>query len=65
MQEPPKIQVIQSKMNGSVDSESGIKLSELAQSITENYNKYHQLELQLQSLQDWIKEQEKIYNGSN
>lgn len=66
MQEPQKMDLLKSKTDSdSNDSESGLKLSEIAKSITENYNKYHQLELQLQSLQQWIKDQENIYNGSN
>ncbi|CAB4127360.1 hypothetical protein UFOVP84_148 [uncultured Caudovirales phage] len=47
-----------------MDSASGVALSELTKSIVENYNKYHQIEQQLQSIQEWILEQEKIYNGS-
>ena len=59
------MQTLQSKsLDNSMDTASGIKLSELTQSIAENYNKYHQIEQQLQSIQEWILEQEKIYNGS-
>lgn len=65
MEPAPKIQQMISKSSdSSIDSESGIKLSEFATSIAENYNKYHQVSLQLESLQSWIKEQETLYNGS-
>lgn len=49
--------------SGSIDSNSNIKLSELTQQIVENYNKYHLIEQQLKSLQDWIIQQEKVYNA--
>ena len=65
MSEPPKMELIQSKStDSSVNTASGIKLSELTQAIAENYNKYHQVEQQLRSIQEWIIEQEKVYNGS-
>lgn len=65
MQEPQKMEIIYSKsLDHSVDSPSGVKLSELMTNIIDNYNKYHQIEQQLQSLQQWIIEQERIYNVS-
>ena len=57
------MEMIYSKsIDNSIDSSSDVKLSDLIANITENYNKYHQIEQQLQSLQQWIIEQERIYN---
>lgn len=65
MQEPSKMEMIYSKsIDNSIDSPSDVKLSDLIANIAENYNKYHQIEQQLQSLQQWIIEQERIYNVS-
>ena len=44
-------------------SPSGIKLSTVGETVTINYNNYHQLSEQLKALQDWVTSQEKIYNG--
>jgi hypothetical protein len=44
-------------------SPSGIKLSTVGETVTINYNNYHQLSEQLKALQDWVSSQEKIYNG--
>ena len=44
------------------DSSSGVKISEVAGTVTENYTEYHKLKEQLTALQEWIKEQVKIYN---
>ena len=63
MQRPEKMELIQTKSDGPIDSDSTLKLSELTQAIVENYNKYHLLEQQLKSLQEWITEQEKIHNA--
>ena len=63
MQRPEKMELIQTKSDGPIDSDSTLKLSELTQAIVENYNKYHLLEQQLKSLQEWIVEQEKIHNA--
>ena len=66
MVEPPKMELLQSKStDSSVNTASGVKLSELTQAISENYNKYHQVEQQLKSIQEWIVEQERVYNGTN
>lgn len=46
------------------ETASGVKLSEVAKTVTLNYNSYHQLTEQLKALQDWVKQQEKIYNGN-
>lgn len=46
------------------DSTSAFKLSDVARTVTINYSSYHQLSEQLKALQDWIKQQEKIYNGN-
>ena len=61
MSEPPKMDLLQSKNDGSLDSASGIKLSELSSVIAENYNKYHQTQQQLKSLQEWILQQQQVY----
>jgi len=44
------------------DSSSGIKLSEVGTTLTVNYTTYHLVSEQLRQLQDWIREQNKIYN---
>ena len=43
---------------------STVKLSDVARTVTINYNNYHQLTEQLKALQDWVKQQEKVYNGN-
>ena len=43
---------------------SAIKLSDIGRTVTINYNNYHQLTEQLKALQDWVKQQEKVYNGN-
>ena len=45
------------------ETASGVKLSTIGETITINYNNYHQLSEQLKALQDWVTSQEKIYNG--
>jgi hypothetical protein len=42
---------------------SDVKLSGVGKTITENYTTYHQVAEQLRSLQEWVKEQKRIYNG--
>jgi len=44
-------------------SASGVNLSTVGETISINYNNYHQLSEQLKALQDWVTSQEKIYNG--
>jgi hypothetical protein len=44
-------------------SASGTSLSAIGETVTINYNNYHQLSEQLKALQDWVTSQEKIYNG--
>ena len=44
-------------------SASGTNLSTVGETISINYNNYHQLSEQLKALQDWVSSQEKIYNG--
>lgn len=39
-----------------------IKLSEVTGIIVQNYNQYNQTSTQLKSLQEWIANQEVIYN---
>mgnify|MGYP000205061022 CR=1 FL=1 len=41
---------------------SSVKLSGVANTLTENYTLYHQVSQQLKSLQEWVKEQQSIYN---
>ena len=64
MMEPPKMDLIQNNNDGSIDSPSSVELSKLTEAITLNYNKYHLIEQQLKSIQEWILEQEKLHNGS-
>jgi hypothetical protein len=40
---------------------SDVKISEVAGTVVENYTTYYQLAEQLKALQDWIKEQQRIY----
>jgi len=44
-------------------SSSRTNLSTIGETVTINYNSYHQLSEQLKALQDWVSSQEKIYNG--
>ena len=44
-------------------SASRVNLSAVGETISINYNSYHQLSEQLKALQDWVSSQEKIYNG--
>lgn len=48
------------KVNGTT---STVKISEVAETIVENYTTYYQVAEQLKSLQEWIKEQQKIYGS--
>lgn len=41
---------------------SGTNLSTVGETISINYNNYHQLSERLKALQDWVAQQEKIYN---
>lgn len=41
---------------------SGIKLSTVAATVAENYGTCHEVRQQLESLQDWIKQQQDLYN---
>ena len=41
---------------------SSVKLSGVATTVTENYTAYHKVAEQLKALQEWIKEQQSIYN---
>ena len=40
---------------------SDVKISEVAGTVIENYTTYYQLAEQLKSLQEWVKEQQRIY----
>lgn len=45
-----------------IDAEpSEVKLSEVAAVIADNYSKYHSVVAQLESLQQWIREQQKLW----
>jgi hypothetical protein len=44
-------------------SASRTNLSTVGETITINYNNYHQLSERLKALQDWVSSQERIYNG--
>ena len=41
---------------------SGVKISEVAGTVVENYTTYHEVSAQLKALQQWLKEQQAIYN---
>lgn len=47
---------------GSNEATSGVALSTVGKTVTENYTTYHQVAEQLRSLQEWVAEQQKIYN---
>ena len=42
---------------------SNVKISGVAETVVENYTTYHQVAEQLRSLQEWIKEQQKVYGS--
>jgi hypothetical protein len=48
---------------GANGTASGVNLSTVGETITINYNNYHQLSERLKALQDWVSSQERIYNG--
>jgi hypothetical protein len=41
---------------------SSVKISEVAGTVVENYTTYHEVSAQLKALQQWVKEQQAIYN---
>jgi hypothetical protein len=41
---------------------SNVKLSGVAETVTTNYTTYYKVAEQLKSLQEWVKEQQSIYN---
>jgi hypothetical protein len=41
---------------------SSVKISEVAGTVVENYTTYHEVSAQLKALQQWVKEQQIIYN---
>lgn len=43
---------------------SGVKLSGVATTVTENYTTFHQVREQLKALQEWVKEQQRVYDGN-
>ena len=48
---------------GANEGASEVKLSGVATTITENYTTYYKVVEQLKSLQEWVNEQKRIYNG--
>lgn len=48
---------------GANGTASGVNLSTVGETVTINYNNYHQLSERLKALQDWVSSQERIYNG--
>ncbi len=44
------------------EKSSGVELSTVGKTVVENYTSCNETREQLRSLQDWIKEQEKLYN---
>jgi hypothetical protein len=47
---------------GTNEGTSEVKISGVAETVVENYTTYHQVAEQLKSLQNWIREQQKVYN---
>lgn len=45
------------------DSASTLKLSTVIETVAGNYTIYYETSEQLKALQDWVRQQEKIYNG--
>jgi hypothetical protein len=45
------------------DTASTIKLSTVIETVSGNYTIYYETAEQLKALQDWVRQQEKIYNG--
>jgi hypothetical protein len=48
---------------GSNEAPSGVALSTVGKTVVENYTTCHQNVEQLKALQEWVKTQERIYNG--
>jgi hypothetical protein len=48
------------KVDGST---SNVKISGVAETVIDNYTTYYQVAEQLRSLQEWIKEQQKVYGS--
>lgn len=46
------------------EAASGVALSTVGKTVTENYTTCHQNVEQLKALQEWVRTQEKIYNGN-
>ena len=44
-------------------STSPVKISGVAETVVDNYTTYHEVAEQLRSLQDWVREQQKIYGS--
>ena len=54
---------ISDSSTGANGTPSGVNLSAVGETVTINYNNYHQLSERLKALQDWVSSQERIYNG--
>jgi hypothetical protein len=50
---------------GADGTSSGVNLSTVGETISINYNNYHQLSERLKALQDWVSSQERIYNDGS
>lgn len=48
-----------------IKADSGIKLSQVAKTVNDNYTQYHLLAEQLKSLQEWINKQHKLSKDFN
>jgi hypothetical protein len=42
---------------------SSVKISGVAETVVDNYTTYHQVAEQLRSLQEWVREQQKVYGS--
>ena len=45
------------------ETTSTVKISGVAETVVDNYTTYHEVAEQLRSLQDWVREQQKIYGS--
>lgn len=60
--EPPELLMRPAPELYSIQTESAT-LSQVTETVIKNYGLYHELKIQLESLQNWIKEQNKITNN--
>lgn len=52
------------KQLSDVNAPSDVALSEATKTVTENYSKYHETAEQLRSLQEWVRNQSNLINGT-